>query len=460
MNRGHPAALDPIFHPRGVAVIGASANPAKFGHYFVKCLAKHGYSPVYPVHPTATEVLGRRAYGRVTDIPDPVDLAVIVTPVATVPGAVQECARKGVKGVVIYTSGYGELGEEGRRQEQELTRLAQANGVRIIGPNCLGIYCPGSKLANSDYLPEESGPIGMVSHSGSLCTLLVEAAGMRGLHFSKVISTGNECDLAAVDFLEYLGQDDETRIIVCYLEGMRQGPKFVRLAKEIAGRKPILLWKGGVTGDGAKAAASHTGALCGSSEIWEAVIRQTGMVAVHSMEELVDCLQSFYYLEPVTGGRVAIVSAPGGPAVTTSDACAENGLSLAELADETRRAIAAVIPPTGTSPANPVDLGQSARFAPRLYAEAMKYLAADPGVDVILTIGRGEGRLAETVAGAKEVSPKPVVFVAIDQLDPAGPAGRALYSARVPVFTDSRRAVRALGATVRHSERVRRRAMI
>jgi len=449
--------LDRVFHPRGVAVIGASSNPEKFGHYFFKCLVESGFSPVYPVNPAAAPVLGFPGFRSVGDIPEPVDLAVVVTPPPSVPGAVRECGRKGVQGVIIYTSGYREVGEDGRLREEELTRLARETGVRILGPNCVGIYCPKSKLINASYLSRESGPVGMVSHSGSMTTLLAMVAEPRGIRFSKVISSGNECDLDAVDFLEYLGQDEDTRFIVLYLEGVRRGPEFVRLAAEIGRRKPILFWKGGATEGGARAAASHTGSLSGSGEIWQSVIRQTGMTRVHSLEELVDCLQAFYYLEPPAGRNVVIVSAPGGPAVTTCDACLENGLALARLTTETREAIARVIPPTGSSSNNPIDIGQVAQFAPHMYTESLRLADRDPGVDMALTIGWPQPQVTEAIVRAKEVMTKPLALAVIGHLSPTDPITHKLHGAGIPVFPDPRRAARALGALAEWGERVRRR---
>ena len=320
------AELERIFYPRGVVVVGASNREENFGRLFLDGFIQLGLEKLYVVHPTEKEVLGIKAYPRVMEISDEVDLAVVVSPLETVPQVVAECTEKGVKGVVIFTAGFGEKGSEGRKLEQEVVGIARQGDTRIIGPNCMGIYCPSSRLSNFPFVPKESGPVGMISHSGSLCNMITMAAAAQGIRFSKVVSCGNECDLNAVDFLEYLGQDPETKIIIAYLEAIKGGRMFCQLAREISKEKPLIVWKGGTTERGARAAASHTGALGGSYQIWRAAFAQTDIISARSTEEILDYLQAFYYLSLPEGRRVAIISGPGGPAVATSDACIESGL--------------------------------------------------------------------------------------------------------------------------------------
>lgn len=445
MKQGILAELEPIFYPRGVAVVGASNREGNFGRFFLDGFVQMGFERLYVVHPSEKEVLGINVYPRVKDIPGEVDLAVVVSPVDTVPGIVGECAEKGVKGLVIFTAGFGEKGDEGRKLEREIVDIAHRGHTRIIGPNCQGIYCPASRVTHFTGLSRESGTVAMISHSGSLSAVLPMTAMAQGIRFSKVVSSGNECDLNAVDFLEYFGQDPETKMIIAYLEGVKDGRRFCQLARSISKEKPIIVWKGGSTDRGARAAASHTGALSGSNQVWRALFTQTGIISAQSAEELLDYLQAFYYLPVPEGKRVAIVSGPGGPAVAASDACIEAGLELAELTEHTRRKIAEVIPPVGTSTDNPIDLGMGSGFAPQWYLDSIKALGEDKGVDLLLIIGGSwlpdfGDKVAEAVKGVN----KPAAFIGMGLMPIAPAKGMAVYP-------DGRRAAMALGRLVEHT---------
>jgi len=285
----------------------------------------------------------------------------------------------------------------------------------------------------------------MISHSGSLSAMLPMAAMAQGIRFSKVVSSGNECDLNAVDFLEYFGQDPETKMIIAYLEGVKDGRRFCQLARSISKEKPIIVWKGGTTERGARAAASHTGALSGSNEVWKAALAQTGIISAQSAEEMIDYLQAFYYLPVPEGKRVAIVSGPGGPAVAASDACVEAGLELAELSEHTKRRIAEVIPPVGTSTDNPIDLGMGSGFAPQWYIDSIKALGEDEGVDLLLIIGGSwhpnfGDMVLEAVIGVN----KPAALVSMGLMPIVPAKGTAVYP-------DGRRAAMALGKLVEHT---------
>lgn len=445
------AQMQRIFYPRAVAVVGASPREGSFGGLYVEGLIQMGFPRIYPVNPRGGEMFGLKVYPSLSDIPDEIDLAIVATPPEAVLDLVRECAQKGVAGVAIYSSGFAEKGEEGRRIEAEMVRMARQGSTRIIGPNCMGIYCPAARVTFSPRLsggqpelPHESGPVGMICHSGSLASIMGRAAGVKGIRFSKVVSSGNECDLNAADFLEYLGQDEETRIISAYMEGVKEGRRFFQLARAISRKKPIIIWKGGVTERGARAAASHTGALAGSIGVWRALVKQAGIISVNSAEELLDCILAFYRLPLPRGRRVAIVSGPGGPAVGTSDACIELGLELAELSPRTRQRIAQVAPPVGTSLDNPIDLGMGAVSAPHWYAEAIRALAEDAGTDMLLVIGGSRAGLSDMVVEmAREVG-KPLVMAVIRPLELAVDEYRQLLEGGVATYPDGRRAAKAL----------------
>ena len=436
--------LRPLFYPNAVAVIGASNREGNFGRMFTQGFIEMGFEKLYVVHPKEQEVLGIKAYKRISDIQDDIDLAVVVSPLDTVIHVVKECADKGVKGVVIFTSGFREIGGEGRALEQKLVDIARQSDIRIIGPNCMGIYCPESKSTISSGLPKESGPVSMISHSGSLAVMLTLGAVQYGVRFSKVVSCGNECDLNVVDFLEYFGQDHDTTIITGYLESIKCGHTFSNLARKISKKKPIIIWKSGITERGARAAASHTGAIAVSSNIWNAAVTQAGIISAHSAEDLLDYIQAFYYLPLPKGKRVAIISGPGGPAVGTSDACIYAGLELAELSPQTKKKISEVIPSVGTSIDNPIDLGMASGMFPQWYTHSIEVLGKDDGVDMLLIIGGSrEPGFHEKVMQLVKQMGKPAAMTVMPGRGPS--AAQFTPSHGLAIYSDGRRAAMALG---------------
>lgn len=439
--------IDSLFHPRSVAVVGVPRG-MKMGKLFLVALRDQGFpGTIYPVNPEAREIDGLRSYPSVSALPEPVDLAILLVPHHKSLPVLKECAQRGVKGAVLFTAGFGETGtQQGAALEMELATLAKTSGMRIIGPNCMGIYAPGSGLSFFPELPRESGPIGMISQSGSLGNILGRLAHQKGLRFSKVVSIGNQCDLTASDFMEYLALDADTRCIAVYLEGVRDGRRFLETLKLACRKKPVILWKVGLTPEGAKAAMSHTGSLGGSGEIWRAVAAQSGATLVDGFQEWVDALMSFAFLEEAAGPRVAILSGPGGLAVAAAEACGKEGLKLASLNDTTRQRLCRVIPPTGTSIMNPVDVGLTASFDMRIYVESAKALAQDPGVDAVLVIGMGfsqeaNQQYAQAMIQLRRQTGKPFLMVNIPGFDPE--MGKAFLEAGVPFFETAERALKS-----------------
>lgn len=381
MERGD---FDLVFRPRGVAVVGASNNPSKFGFIFYYGLKNSG-ATVYPVNPKEEEVLGDKAYPTVDAIPHPVDYAVISIPAASVPKVIEDCGRKGVKAVSIYTAGYGEEGtEEGRRRERELAETARRSGVRVIGPNCIGVYCPKGRLSFFAGLPLWEGDVAFLSQSGGHAEEFAYKAENWGIGFSKIVSFGNSCDVTCEELLEYLEEDPDTKIIGMYVEGAKNGRKFFEVLKRTAAKKPVVVWKGGETEAGARAVASHTGSLAGSAQVWRAAIRQAGAIQVEDFEEMADVISALRLLPLPKGRRVAVVGAGGGAGVASTDACEKNGLRVAPLQEETMRKLERVVPPLGTSVKNPVDLSYFVLFNFSLMEECVKILAADPGIDMLI----------------------------------------------------------------------------
>jgi acyl-CoA synthetase (NDP forming) len=444
--------LDPIFHPKSLALIGASDKQGKLGRMFMDRFLDTGFQTLYPVNPSANEVLGLKAYPSVKDIPGPVDLAFVVLPPRAVLDTVRDCVSKGVKGIIINSAGFGEMGEQGKEVEKEMVRIAREGGTRIIGPNCIGIYCPSSKLTFPMGPGKESGSVGVVSQSGSLADHLTLIATHNGVKFSKAISCGNECDLNALDFFEYLGNDPETEIIASYLEGIKDGRKFNELIREISKNKPMIIWKCGASEAGARAAASHTGALAGAASVWEGVLKGAGVVRVNSLEEMLDTLYAFYFQPLPVGRRVGIVSGPGGPAVGTTDACLSMGLEVPRLSEETKEKVRKIIPPAGTSCENPIDLSLASIVDKSIFSEVIRTVGCEDNIDMLLIIGIGGKEFHEIIAETTRDMNKPLAVSFIMPLETVVEDSKMYIESGIPLYSDPRRAAKALAKMAHYSE--------
>ena len=383
--------LDALFNPGATALVGLPQG-MKTGKLFLVAMQDMGYAgKLYGVNPKASEIDGVPCYPTVSDVPGPIDLAIVLVPTGMLWDVARQCADKGVKGAVLFTSGGKELGtEEGRTLESDLAGLAASSGMRIFGPNCMGLYSSESGISFFPGLSKKPGPVGVISHSGSLANIIGRMHAETGVTFSKMASLGNECDVNAGHMLAYLGRDDQTRVIGMYIENIKDGRLFLDALKSASLNKPVLLWKQGLTEEGGRAASSHTGALAGSREIWEGVVRQGGGIPIFGWEEWVDALMTFSMLPGgALGNRLAIISGPGGLCVSMAEACGRSGLTLAELNEETRTALAGFVPPTGTSLRNPVDVSLTASLVIDMYIDAARIVAADPGVDAVMIAGIG-----------------------------------------------------------------------
>ena len=452
--QGLMAQLDALFHPKSVAVVGVPKG-MKTGRLFLMALLDQGYpGHIYPVNPHAKEIDGLKAYPSVASIPGAVDLAIVLVPHDRTLSVIQECAAKGVKGAVLFTAGYKETGtDEGKALEEELVRVARSSGMRLIGPNCMGFYCPKTGLSFFPRLSREPGPVGIISHSGSLANILGRIAPQRGIRFSKVVSLGNECDLTSTDFLTYLARDPDTLLIGTYLEGIKDGPFFLNALREASLEKPVIMWKVGLTSEGCRAASSHTGALAGSRDIWEGLVRQGGAPSVTGFEAWVDALMGFSLLPSHLGDRMAIISGPGGLAVSAAEACGSVGLRLAELSPQTRSTLAKFIPPAGTSLRNPIDVGLTASLDTEIYIQAARTAAADPGVDTVVVVGTGltpeaNRTYTESMIQAREDLHKPFVMVNIPGFDPD--LAQTFCKAGVPFFETAERAMQTYARVRRY----------
>jgi acyl-CoA synthetase (NDP forming) len=347
-----------FFYPRAVAVVGVSRDSWKFGSAAFLALKKFGSGlPLYPVSGRITEFMGAPVYQSIEALPDNVDLVIICLPAALVPESVRQCKQRGIRAVVVLSGGFREIGTDGgKRLEAELRMLAGSE-VRVIGPNCFGVYSPGGRLTivpGAEY-PQNPGTVGFFAQSGGMTEDFCGLARDYGFTVSQAVSYGNACDVNEVDLAEYFLADERTSVVAAYLEGARNGRAFFDVVRRLAAAKPTMILKGGLTPSGAKAAASHTGSLAGSDSAWTAFFKQTGAIQVFAVEELLDAIAAFRHLPPARDDRVGVLCGGGGVGVAASDACFRAGLRMGEFDDETRSKLAKILPPTGASPHNPVD---------------------------------------------------------------------------------------------------------
>jgi len=378
--------LDRLFYPRNVALIGVSDIIVKGATPFLYALRKVNFpNPIYCVNSTRKKVFNENTYSSILDIPAEIDYAIIGVPAKDILQVVKECSQKGVKFVTIFTSGFSELGtEEGRLLEKEILKYTR-NGMRIVGPNCLGVYCQGSRVTVTEILdiPAEVGDMAFLSQSGGHTSSFFYIGTNRGIPFNKVVSIGNQCDLTLQDFIEYFGNDEQIKVISCYVERIKDIHRFLEVLRHVSQKKPVIFWKGGATSEGIIAASSHTGAISSSYEIFKAVINQHGGIIAESMEELADLtLGARILAKKPLGRKIAIVVPGGGTAVEMTDETVRNGLEVPELPAETREKIQGLVQDVNTSTRNPVDLGILGWISD-VFAKTIAYLAEAP-VDIVV----------------------------------------------------------------------------
>ncbi|PRY73454.1 acetate--CoA ligase family protein [Halomonas ventosae] len=452
--------LHDILAPTGIAVVGASADPTKRGYKAMVGLIKDGYrGDIYPVNPKADMILGVKAWPSVTAIPGNPQLALICTPAATVPGLIAECGRRGIKGAVILASGFAEVGGGGAALEREMMAKAEAHGVRIIGPNTSGVFNLHhhiNLLALDNVRP---GDVGIISQSGNmLLSLALEAQHNGHVGFSTYVGPGNQSDIGFNDYLRYLGEDEHTRVATLYVEGFRDGRKFLEVARDVTAMKPVVVYKSGSTEQGQKAASSHTGALAGSYAMTVDLLRQSGVSVVQYSDEILPVAEGLGLLQKSRGKRVAVISDGGGQATIASDRLAEAGLELAELSEATRAKLREVLFPQAST-VNPVDVAGSTDANPSLLATCMEIVADDDNVDSVFLVGMFGGysiRFAESLLGDEmrgaeamvdlsNATEKPLVIYSLyTPIKP--PALRRLHEAGLPVYASIEQSVRVLAA--------------
>jgi acetate---CoA ligase (ADP-forming) len=449
------AALRHVLEPGSVAVIGASRKRGSVGGQLFHNLLHAGFhGPVYPINRHARVVQSVPAYKTLADVPEPVDLVVIAVPAADVLDAARECAKHGVHALVVISAGFAEASDEGREAQRELLEICRASGMRLVGPNCLGVLntAPGVRL-NATLGPSfpPPGGVAFMSPSGALGLAVVARAEELGLGLSSFVSVGNKADVSGNDVLSYWENDDDTSVILLYLESFGNPRRFPRIARRIGAKKPIVAVKSGRSIAGARAAASHTGALLASSDAnTEALFHQSGVIRTDTLGELFDVATLLSRQPLARGKRVAVLTNSGGPGIMCADACEAEGLSLAGLSDETTRTLRDLLPPEA-SLANPVDMIATA--SADHYSQALKAVAADPGVDAAIVIytpvmGSSAEDVATALADAAHDSRVPVLAVLVTATYAQAP----LSAAGVPSYEFPEEAVRALARSVRYSE--------
>jgi 4-hydroxybutyryl-CoA synthetase (ADP-forming) len=439
-----------FFSPKSIAIIGASEKPG-VGKTIFYNIVKHFKGKIYPVTPSNPTVGGLTAYKNVLDIPDSIDLAVVAAPSKFTPSVMEEVGKKRIKGAIIVSAGFKEVDEAGAKLEREVGEIAKKYGIKVIGPNCLGIMSfSKDNIMNSTFLKitPRYGNIALVSQSGAICAATVEDAEAQNIGFSKVISMGNKVDMDESDVLELLAEDEDTRVIVMYLEDIRNARRFMEIAKKITAerKKPVIVLKAGRTAEGAKAAASHTGALGGSDANYEAAFTQSGVIRVDTMGELFD-LATAFSKQPLPDGNIVIVSNAGGPAIISTDACSRYGLEMADISS-IRDEIARVIPAYG-SPRNPVDIVGDADYL--RFEKVLLLTLAHPNVGSIVTMCTPSATLnyddlARILVKMSQQFPNKTILASLMGLAEGMENRRIMSEGGIPYYLYSEPAIRTLKA--------------
>jgi len=449
-------SLIPFFDPKGVVIIGASKDPTKLGYGLSRNLMlSHYQGAIHFVNPRGGDLLGHPVYTRVADVPDPVDLAAVLIPAAYVPAALKECGERGIRAAIIGAGGFREVNAEGAVLEDECLRIARGYGIRLLGPNCVGLLDTHLPI-DTTFLPPPGpvpGDVAFISHSGAICAAVIDWARGQGYGLSRMVSLGNQVDVCETDVLAPVAADPYTQVLALYLEGVKDGRKFVAQARKATQKKPIIALKVGRFSAGQRAVASHTGALAGHESAYSAAFRRAGVLRAMTSEGMFDRARALAWCPLPKGRRVAVITNAGGPGVTAADALEALDLELAELGQATREDLLKVLPPAA-SVNNPVDMLASA--GPDQFAACLRIVLADSGVDSVMVIYPtppmySSGAVAKAIIPVIHNTEKPVV-VAVMGERLIQEAVEHLRAARIPEYRFPERAAAALSALVDRSE--------
>jgi acetyl coenzyme A synthetase (ADP forming)-like protein len=450
--------LEPFFKPKSVAVIGASREPRKFGHVIFKNFVESEFTgKTYPVNPKAEHILGSKAYYSVKEVPGELDLAVVAVPAPIVPSIIDECLSKNVKAVVIVSGGFREVGEKGEKLELEIKEKIEGSNLRIIGPNCIGVY-DSSNHVDTLFLPRyrlrrpKPGPIAFISQSGAFGSAVLDWAASQDIGISKFTSIGNKIDVDEINLLNYLADDPLTKCITVYVESIERGREFLRTASRVTDTKPVIMLKGGITQEGARAALSHTGSLAGSAKIYKGALEQAGVIQAQTVDELFDYARVLAY-QPIPKGQknVVIVTNGGGFGVISTDEVSKLGLKLASLDPETIKRLQDKLPDYAI-PHNPLDLVGDADV--ERYRLALNAVSSDPNVGIILVIvllqtSYIESDVVDAITESQVTYGKPTIVCTIGG-EFTQILVKMLEDDHIPSYTTPGRAVNAINALIRY----------
>ncbi len=439
--------LDKMFNPQRVAIIGASEQPGKVGHTVIHNLISGGFpGEIYPINPKRESILERKAYPSIDATPAPADLAIVATPAPTVPGIIQACGNKGVPTVMLLTAGFGETGAEGRQLEKQVRDIAAGfPGMRILGPNCLGLMVPGRKLnASFAAASPQPGHVAFVSQSGALCTSVLDWALEHQIGFSHFVSIGNMLDVSFADLIDYLGQNDQVRSIILYIESIKDHRGFMSAARAFARNKPIIAYKAGRFAESASAAASHTGAMAGEDDVFDAAFQRAGVERVFTLDDMFECAELLARHGRPRGGRLAILTNAGGPGVMATDALLARGGTLAELDAATIKGLDAVLPPCW-SHRNPIDIIGDA--TPKRYLDSAEVLVKDKNIDALLVLLTPQSMTdptacAKAIAECAKKTSKPILAAWMGGRT-VREGSKLLDAAGIPTYDSPERAINA-----------------
>ena len=449
-------SLSPFFTPRGVAIIGASTDPTKLGYGLSRNLMLSNYQgAIHFVNPKGGELLGHPIYTQITDIPDPVDLAALLIPAKFIPATLIECGKRGIPAAIIGAGGFREVSVEGAELEEKCVQIAQEYGIRLLGPNCVGLLDTHLPI-DITFLPPPGptpGDVAFISHSGAICAAVIDWARGQGYGLSRMVSLGNQADICETDVLVPVADDPHTNVLALYLEGVKDGRRFVEEARKVTQKKPMIALKVGRFEAGQRAAASHTGALAGQESAYDAAFRRAGVLRAMTSEGMFDRARALAWCPLPKGRRVAVITNAGGPGVTAADALEALGLKLADFSDETIAELQKILPPAA-SLQNPVDMLAAA--GPEQFAESLRIVLQDPNVDSAMVIYPTppmftSGAVAKAIIPVVHNTEKPVV-VAVMGERLIQEAVEHLRAARIPEYRFPERAAAALSALVDRSE--------
>lgn len=474
----HPA-FEKAFHPESIAIVGVSSRAQPSNRVALGVSVPDGITTLhnlldigfkgrlYPINPRADSILGQRAYPSVSSLPEIADLVIVTVPNEEVPNVLEDCVKAGALNVHVMSSGFGEMGQDGgKKLEQRVREIAMKGNLRLVGPNCVGYQVPSARITTLEVRPQMEGTAAFISQSGGYVVFMMEKLNQVEMGFSKMISFGNALVLDSTDFIEYLGSDSETEIITVYLEGVKDGRRFLEVVSRVNATKPVIIWKAGLSNSGARAAFSHTSSLGGSRQVWDAFFKQSKAIQVHSLDDLFDMIITFTYLKSVQGNAAAVLCMGGGNSVAAGDICEEAGMYTPSLSQTSREQLLHHISLVNRGVANPFDIYDSIA-RPQLMERILNTVVQDPAIDIIILNyspilfedNEANNEVIDQICNfaRNNTRGKPVVFAA-DTLSGGGavspyltgPLSRKLFRSGIPIYPSLARASRSISRFLRY----------